>query len=148
MIKHSKTGLCFYPKNGERADNVQIVLAKNCGSREALFAWTRQHTLQSVAFEAFCLHPKDGNSNPQDGTQLVIFKECKGKRLRFVYNVNTLSLQHESSGKYVKPETQDAGEETGVVIGSEESVSAWMQFEFIIGTQLYLYQIVVCIIFS
>ena len=128
MIQHSQTGLCFYPKDGKRANDVQIVLTRKCNSPEALFAWTSQHTLQSVAFKGFCLHPKTGRTNPQEVTQLIIFKECKGKRLMFVYNANTMSLQHKSSGQYVKPETQVAGEGTGIVIGSEESVVGWMQF--------------------
>jgi hypothetical protein len=131
VIKHSQTGLCFYPKDGKRADDVQIVLAKKCDEREAMFAWTRRQTLKSVAFKGFCLHPKKGRSNPDDGTELVIFKECRGKRLKFTYDANTMSLKQNMSGKYIKPETQDVAEGTGLIVGSEASVGAWMQFKFI-----------------
>ncbi len=107
------------------------MLARKCDDRRALFTWTSEHTLKLVASESFCLHPKKGSPNPVDGTELVIFKVCKGKRLRFIYNVKTMSLKQETSGKYIKPETREAGEGTGLVFGSEATVEAWMQFKLI-----------------
>lgn len=131
MIKHLQTELCFYPKGGKRANNVQIVLARKCDDPKAIFLWTKQQALKSMAFKGFCLHPKNGRPNPDDGTKLVIFKECRGKRLQFTYDHNTMVLKHKSSEKYIKPETQNVAEGAALVIGSETSVGAWMKFRFV-----------------
>ena len=130
MIKHSQTGQCFYPKDAMGLNNVEVVLARKCDDRNSFFMWTRQQTLESVAHKGFCFHPLGGSPNPLYGTKLVIYKLCRGRRLKFTYDAVTMGLKQKTSGKYLMPAIKNAVEGTGVVFG-DASVRPWMRFKLV-----------------
>ena len=130
VIKHSQTGLCFYPKDGIGLDNVEVVLARKCDDRNSFFTWTKQRTLASVALKGFCFHPFGGSPNPHYGTKLVIYKLCRGRQLKFIYNAITMGLKQKTSGKFLKPATKNVVEGTGVVFG-DANVKPWMRFKLV-----------------
>ena len=130
MIKHSQTGLSFYPKDGIGSDNVEVVFARKCDDPNSFFTWTRQRTLKSVAHKGFCFHPFGGSPNPLYGTKLVIYKLCRGRRLKFIYDDITMGLKQKTSGKFLMPATKNVVEGTGVIFG-DASVRPWMRFKLV-----------------
>lgn len=80
-LKTITGGKCF--KNVNSGDNSPLKVT-SCGDLGTEYTKTRDGAIQQLS-SGRCFHPLGGSSYPSEGTKLVVYNGCDGKRLNFKF---------------------------------------------------------------